>query len=189
MITSARQGRKEKTEKSLWNFFFSPLLGCIFGGGGGGGGRPGAQAPKPCPHRRDGRGLAAAPGSPPGQSLPPLSPALGAHWKTLVNQQMMPSNFPISRAPKGCSFLQLAQERLQPPPAGLCTPRGPGGRSPAAWPGDGPRWAQRHSSTAAQSLSASPAEHRGTKAGRAVRATPCPLIAPGPFPRGRRAAS
>lgn len=24
---------------------------------------------------------------------------------------MMPSNFPISRAPKGCSFLQLAQER------------------------------------------------------------------------------
>lgn len=112
MITSARQGRKEETEKSLWNFFFFPYWDVFLeeeagwglaaggagraGGGCGGPDAPGCLGARLVNHCR------------------PLSPALSAHWKTLVNQQMMPSNFPISCAPKGCSFLQLVEKRPQP---------------------------------------------------------------------------
>lgn len=131
--------------------FFFPLLGCIFGGGGG---RLGAQPPKPCPkpERREGScGGPTAPGSR-GVRLVnhcrPLSPALGAHWKTLVNQQMMASNFPISRASKGCSFLQLAEERRRPPGPDFAPHQGPAAAAPRRGLGTG-RTERR--STAAQS--------------------------------------
>lgn len=129
MITSARQGRKEETEKSLWIFFFyysSPLppfpIGMYFRReeeeAAGGRFTP-AALPAACEALRPGGGLRRPPR--PGQPLVnhcrPLSPAPRAHWKTLVNQQMMPSNFPISS-------LRLAEKRLRSLRAGLCTSEG-----------------------------------------------------------------
>lgn len=78
-----------------------------------------AALPAVCEALRPGGGLRRPPR--PGQPLVnhcrPLSPAPRAHWKTLVNQQMMPSNFPISS-------LRLAEKRLRSLRAGLCTSEG-----------------------------------------------------------------
>lgn len=124
----------------------------------------GGQLLKPCSQpegREEACGGPAAPGSR-GVRLVnhcrPLSPALGAHWKTLVNQQMMPSNFPISCAPKGCSFLQLAEERRRPRPD-FAPHTGPAAAAAAPRRGRGTGGAER-SSAATQSLSASPAASR-----------------------------
>lgn len=167
MITSARQGRKEKTEKSLWNFFFSSI-GMYF--------RrrrrrqAGGQPPKPCPQPEKREGTCGGPaalgsrGVRPVNHCRPLSAALGAHWKTLVNQQMMPSNFPISRAPEGCSSLQLAGERRRPPAAGLCTPQGPRGRSPRR--GLGPGRAESSSAATQKPLGPSGPSRAASKRGQ-----------------------
>lgn len=178
MITSARQGRKEKTEKSLWNFFF--LCWDVFSEEEEAAGW-GLNLPKPCPQQESQEGTAAAP-LPRGVRLVnhcrPVSPALGAHWKTPVNQQMMPSNFPISRPPEGCSFLQLAEERRRPPASGLCTPQRPRG---VAWGRAGLRAAAAQPHKASRPRQPRAGRHQS---GESSAGSSSPLLGPGPFPRG-----
>lgn len=89
MITSARQGRKEETEKSLWNFFFFFFsYWDVFSEEeeAAAGGSPAALP-------------AAGAGGAGGQSLPALISSSEPRCEPLVNQQMLPANFPAPRSP------------------------------------------------------------------------------------------